>query len=262
MIAVFDSGYGGLTVLKPLLELLPEYDYMYLGDNARAPYGGHSAETITAFSEQAVKFLLKKGAKIIVFACNSASATALPRLKKKYGDIIIGVITPAVEKAVSISKNKRIGVVGTKATIASKAYEKGLKPITGGAKIYTMACPLLVPLIEESWHARPEAGSILKEYLKPLKSSGIDTLILGCTHYPIMLDKFKSIMGKNVNILTSGIIMAENLKTKLKNSPKLEESISKKGKRVFLTTDDPEKFRQFAVKYLHLKIKTVEKVTF
>lgn len=267
MIAVFDSGYGGLTVLKPIMKLLPEYDYLYLGDNARVPYGNHSPETIRKFSEQAVEFLFKRGAKLIIFACNTASSTALRHVQQKYlkgkeetDQKILGVLIPVAEKAASITKNKKVGVVGTKATIDSKAYESEIGKINKYIKVYTKACPLLVPFIEEGWHTKPEATSILKKYLRPLKHCNIDTLILGCTHYPIMLKSFQRIMGKKVQILTSGEETAESLKEYLKRHPEIENKITKKGKREFLTTDDPAKFKNFVEKHFGMKIKAPEKV--
>ncbi len=258
MIAIFDSGYGGLTVLKPILELLPQYDYLYLGDNAKAPYGIHSPETVTEFSVKAVEELKNRGAKLIIFACNTASATALPHLKDEN---IIGVIYPAASKAAESTKNGRIGIVATKTTVMSQAYEKALKGINKDLKIHSQACPLLVPFIEEGWHTKPEAISILKKYLMPLKSHNIDTLILGCTHYPLMLKDFKRIMGKKVNIITSGEITAQCLKKYLEENPAIEKSLSRKKSRKYYTTDDPKTFKDFTEKNLGMKIPMPEKIS-
>ncbi|MFA6305932.1 MAG: glutamate racemase [Candidatus Gracilibacteria bacterium] len=263
MIALFDSGYGGLTVLKPILKLLPEYDYLYLGDSGRAPYGNHSTENIKMFSEQAVEYLFKKGAKLIIFACNTASSTSLRHVQQKYLNgkdekdrKILGVLIPAAQKAMEITKNKRVGVVGTKATISSKVYETEIHKLNENVEVYGKACPLLVPLIEEGWQNKPEAHSILKKYLRDVKNHNVDTLILGCTHYPLMIKNFKRILGKKIRIIESGEVTAQSLKAYLQRHPEIEKKLSKKGKREFLTTGDTETFKNFTEKYLGMKIKT------
>lgn len=267
MIGVFDSGYGGLTVLKPMMELLPEYDYIYFGDNARAPYGNHSAENIIKFSEQAVEYLFDQGATLIVFACNTTSSVALRHIQQKYLNgkeekdrKILGVLIPVAEKAVKTTRNNRVGVVGTKATIASHTYEIEINKINPETSVFSKACPLLVPFIEENWHNKPEATSILKKYLRELKTKNIDSLILGCTHYPFMEKHFKQIMGKRVQILLSGEITAESLKKYLSRHPEIESKISKNKTRQFMTTDDPVTFQEFTEKYLGVKIKAPEKI--
>lgn len=268
MIAIFDSGYGGLTVLKPILELLPEYDYIYLGDNGRAPYGGRSGETIKKFCEEAVEYLFNQGANLIIFACNAASSVALRHVQEKYlkgiseqSRKILGVVIPTVQKAVKISKSKMIGVIGTRATIDSKTYETEIHKLNPRLKIFSQACPLLVPFIEENWHKKPEAISILKKYLKPIKSTNIDTLILGCTHYPLMIADIKRIMGKRVKVLPSGPLTAASLKDYLLRHPEIENKLTKGKKRIFLTTGNPEKFRSFVEQHFGMKIKTPIKVT-
>lgn len=267
MIALFDSGYGGLTVLKPIMDEMPEYDYLYLGDNERAPYGNHSDEIIKEFSEQAVEYLFKKGAKLIIFACNTASSVALRHVQEKYlkGEEenerkILGVLIPVAEEAISITKNQKVGVVGTKATINSKTYEKEIHQLNPHIKVYSKACPLLVPFIEEDWHKKPEAISILKKYLKPLKSCNIDTLILGCTHYPLMIKDFNRIMGPKIKILQSGQITAKKLKQYLQNHPEIESKLGKNKLKTFLTTGDPAKFKEFTEKHFGMKISTPQKV--
>lgn len=267
MIALFDSGYGGMTVLKELIKTLPAYDYLYLGDNARAPYGGHSAEKIQQFSDQAVGYLFDRGAKLIITACNTVSSNALRFLQQKYLHVadererkILGVLIPVAEKTVEISKNKKVGVVGTKATINAGSYEKEIHKLDPGIKVYGQACPLLVPFIEEAWHNKAEAISILKKYLRPLKSCNIDTLILGCTHYPLMHGHFQRIMGKKVRILNSGDITAEKLAIYLQKHPEIEGLLGKGAQREFLTTDCPENFQKFTEKYLGMKIRKPQKV--
>jgi glutamate racemase len=260
MIGIFDSGYGGLTVLKPVLKALPDYDYVYLGDNARNPYGNHSDENIKAFCEQAVEYSFSRGVTLIIFACNTASSVALRHIQKKYnkdGKKVLGVLIPAAEEA---AKGKKVGVVGTKATIRANNYEVEVKKLNPEAKVYSKACPLLVPFIEENWHDKPEAKSILKKYLRPLKSANLDSLILGCTHYPLMARDFKRYMGKKVRIIESGEITAEKLKDYLERHPEIEKQLTKEGTRTFLTTDNPKTFKEFAEQSLKMKIKMPEKV--
>ncbi len=267
MIAIFDSGYGGLTVLKPILKLLPEYDYIYLGDNARVPYGNRSPEIIKQFAEEAVEYLFKRGAKLVIFACNTASSVALRHVQQKYlngakeqNKKVLGVLIPMAEEAAKVTKNNRVGVIGTRATVNSKVYDKEIAKISSGIKVFSNACPLLVPLIEENYHNKPEAVSILRKYLKPLKSCNIDTLILGCTHYPLMMKAIKRIMGKRVMVLPSGEITAESLKKYLERHPEIETKLSRNKTRTFLTTDDPAKFKEFTEKHFGMKIKMPEKV--
>jgi len=263
MIGIFDSGVGGLTVFKSLLESLPEYDYMYLGDNSRAPYGNKSHESITEFTDQAVKYLFDAGATLIIFACNTASSVALRELQRKYilehpenkgKKKILGVLIPMAENAVKASKSRRIGVVGTKATINSQAYDREILKIDPSAKVYSKPCPLLVPFIEEGWQDKPEAISILKKYLRYLKSCQIDTLLLGCTHYPFMLKHFERIMGKKVQVVESGPITAQSLSDYLIRHPEIENLLTREKKRHFLTTGNPDSFKITAEKYLSLKI--------
>ncbi len=254
-------------MLKPLLELLPEYDYVYLGDNARVPYGNHGEENIKKFSEQAVEYLFSRGVKLIIFACNTASAVALRHVQEKYlkgseeqERKILGVLIPVAEKAAELSKSGHIGVVGTRATINSKVYEKEIHKINPNLRVFGKACPLLVPFIEEDWHHKPEATSILKKYLRPLKSANIDTLILGCTHYPLMANHFQRIMGSRVHTLKSGEVAAESLKTYLTNHPEIASKLTTQGTRTFLTTDNPHTFKSFVEKHFGMKIKMPERV--
>ena len=265
MIGLFDSGYGGLTVLKAILDEMPQYDYVYLGDNARTPYGTRSRETVIKYSQQSIEYLFEKGCTLIITACNTVSALALRHLQQKYlrdknitDKKILGVIRPLTEYAAKSTKTKRIGVVGTRGTIASNAYEIELKNLDSEIKVYSKACPLLVPLIEEHWHHKPEAKKILKKYLLPLKSANTDTLILGCTHYPLMYKDFDKYMGKRVNVLDSGKIIALSLKDYLKRHPEIEKTLSKNGKREYITTDRADAFKEFGNKELSLQIDTVK----
>jgi len=268
MIGVIDSGFGGLSVLKGLLDELPEYNYVYLGDSARAPYGPHSRETITKFSGEIVEFLFDRGVCLIIVACNTISGLSLSHLQKKYiidGGLkekknILGVIWPFSEEAARITKNKRVGVVGTGGTIKSGSYETELLKLDPDINVVPMACPLLVPFIEEGWHTKPEARMVLKKYLRPLKSHQIDTLILGCTHYPLMMKEFKKYTGNKVHLVGDGVVIAKSLKEYLKRHPNIEKNLSKDGGRTYMTTDDPDKFKEFGEKFLGHIIPKVELV--
>lgn len=270
MIGIFDSGYGGLTIMKEIVKVLPQYDYLYLGDNARTPYGNHSKEVVTKFTEEAVHFLFEKNCRLIIIACYTASALALRELQEKYlrnpksrfhDRKILGVIRPVVESASKTSRFGKIGVVATRGTVASHTFEIELKHLKPTLTVTQQACPLLVPIVEESWHKKPEARMILKKYLRPLKNHNIDTLILGCTHYPLMIDEFKRIVGKRVKVLDSGKIVSESLANYLKRHPEIESSLSRGGDRSFYTTDDPERFSEFAKKFGGMDNNLLTKIT-
>ncbi|MEJ2656501.1 MAG: glutamate racemase [Desulfobacterales bacterium] len=189
MIGIFDSGIGGLTVVRSVMEHLPGYDIVYFGDTARTPYGTKSADTVINYSLENIDFLLQHGAKIVVIACNTASSVASIRVAETFDVPIFEVVTPASEQAVNRSEISVVGIIGTRATVKSGIYEKKIKKMKPEAKVYSVACPLLVPLVEEGWMKKPETMMIIKKYLLPLKVRQIDTLILGCTHYPLLKDK-------------------------------------------------------------------------
>lgn len=268
-IGIFDSGYGGLTIMKEILAVLPQYDYIYLGDNARTPYGNHSKETVTRFTDEAVQFLFKQNARLIIIACYTACALALRELQEKYlrnpnslfrDRKILGVIRPIAEEATKLNIKGKIGITGTRATIQSKSFEIELKNQNPNTATASQACPLLVPLIEEHWHKKPEAIMILKKYLRPLKNHNIDTLLLGCTHYPLMIADFKRIIGKRVKVLDGGKIAAKSLADYLKRHPEIEIQLSAGGDRKFFTTDDPEKFAEFGKYFIGMSTINVTKV--
>jgi len=265
MIGVFDSGFGGLTVLKEFLRVLPEYDYVYLGDNARAPYGNKSDEAIYQNTKQAVDFLFKQSCELIIIACHTASSKALRRIQEdflpeKYPESrVLGVVVPIVEAAIKLSRHHRLGVIGTAATINSGVYKRELEKLRSDLEIFQTACPLLVPLVEEGWTEKPEARMILKKYLRPLKVKEIDTLILGCTHYPLMIKDIKRIMGKNVKVINPAVIAAEKLAEYLKKHGEIEKKLEKNGKLIFYTTDDVDKFKNFGQKFLGREISEVNK---
>ena len=236
MIGIFDSGIGGLTVVRAILDQMPGYDIIYFGDTARAPYGSKSPEIINGYALQNTKFLLNKGAKIIVMACNTASSVANESMVKRIDMPLFEVITPTVDLSFKTRKNLRIGVIGTRATVKSGIYKKKIKEINPDATVYSVACPLLVPLVEEGWLEEPETAMIIKKYLHPLKLKQINALILGCTHYPVLKNIIKEIIGEGVDIADSSLAVAWKIKAFLKKHPKTDQTLSKNGKcRIFLS---------------------------
>ena len=252
-IGVFDSGVGGLTVVKSLRKYLPDEDIIYFGDTARVPYGNKSPSTIKRFSREIIWFLLEKNVKMVVVACNTASSLALPFLEKDYSIPVIGVIKPGVEEAARASRNKRIGVIGTSSTISSRAYEKTLKKIAKSSKLFAQSCPLFVPLVENRFLSGKIAKEIADWYLKALKKKNIDTLILGCTHYPLLANVIKGVMGKTV-LVDSAHAVARTAKRIL-----IARGIRFNGRRSrasikYYVSDDPESFKKTAGIFLKEKI--------
>jgi glutamate racemase len=255
MIGIFDSGIGGLTAVKEVLKQLPEYQIIYFGDTARTPYGNKSSETIKKYAFQDTDFLIKKGAKLIIVACNTASALGFQDLKDKFNLPIFEVITPAVEKAVLISKNKRIGVIGTRTTIESGIYQNLIKKIDSKIEVFSQACPLLVPLIEENWPKKPEMKMIVKKYLYPLKLKQIDTLILGCTHYPIIKDLIQIKMGQRVKLVDSAEEIVIKVKKFLEENKEMEKELAKGSQHQFFLSDITAKAQEVGSKWLESKVK-------
>lgn len=255
MIGVFDSGMGGLTIVKYIFELLPEYQVLYFGDTARTPYGTRSKETIQRYAFEDTAFLKEKGAKLVIIACNTASAIAWQTLKKKFNFPIFEVVTPAVKQAINYTKNKRIGVIGTRATIESKIYEKLIRKQDRKIKVFSRACPLLIPLIEEGWAGKPETKRIIKKYLYSLKLAKIDTLILACTHFPLVKDIIQAKIGKSVRLVDPGIDSVLQVKNFLETNPKIEKMITKGGKHQFFVSDLTAKFQAMAKQWLGQPIK-------
>jgi len=211
MIGIFDSGVGGMTVAKAVEQLLPNHPLIYLGDIARTPYGPKSAKTIEKYSIENSQFLIDHGATAIVVACNSAASVATRRLRQEFNIPIFEVITPAVEKAVQLSKHGRIGVIGTRATIESGLYERLITEKDDGTKVISRACPLLVPLVEEGWFNKRETKMILRRYLSHFSNYQIDTLVLGCTHYPLLSNLIQHRIGKRVQLIDSSEATALHL---------------------------------------------------
>ena len=256
-IGVFDSGVGGLTVVKELVRQLPHEDIVYFGDTARVPYGIKSKETVIRFSIENILFLLKQEVKLICVACNTVSSVALPMIKNHFKVPIVGVITPGVREAVYATQNKRIGVIGTRGTIRSRTYEFEIKQLDPTVKIITQACPLFVPFVEEGWLAGNVVLAVAKAYLKPLKDAHVDTVILGCTHYPILRPVIKEVLGKNVTLIDSAKQVAMEVKKILATEGLLNKG--HRGKHRFYVSDNPEWFSGLARRFLGEAVRDVRK---
>jgi glutamate racemase len=254
-IGVFDSGIGGLTVYKALKEKMPEEKVVYLGDTARLPYGTKSAETIIKFSEDNAFFLMERDVKVVVVACNSSSSYAVPRLQDRLDIPVLGVIEPGAEAAVNGSKNC-IGVIGTTATISSGAYERAIREKKPGAEIIAKDCPLFVPLVEEGWLEHEVTRLVVKEYLMPLKEKGIDSLVLGCTHYPVLKPVISDILGTSIRLIDSAETVTAKVYSILKSLGWLCKTRAAQEDE-FYVTDFPERFKKVGEIFLG---KTIDKV--
>lgn len=249
-IGVFDSGLGGLLVFRALTKKLPQYDYIYLGDTKRVPYGNRSHETIYEFLQEAVNFLFRNRCELIVVACNTASASALRKIQREYlpkhypNKRVLGVIIPAAETA---KDAKRVGVLATEATVRSGTYLTELKKLNPKIKVFQQAAPLLVPLIENNELAQSEP--FLKEYLRPLLAEKIDTLILGCTHYTVLKSHIRRIIGTKIRIVVQDNIVPEKLRGYLKRHPEIDARLSRKKDRVMLVTDINSYYKKLAGKW-------------
>jgi len=257
-IGIFDSGLGGLTVLKKIQELLPNENYIYFGDTAHLPYGSKSNNCIIEYSENITNFLLSKNVKAIIIACNSASSVANEQIQHQCKIPVFEVITPAVESAVQITSNNRIGVIGTETTINSKIYSKNISNMNKDIYIKEIACPLFVPIIEEGLENSRIAEEIFRLYLKPIINANIDTLILGCTHYPIIKKQLSNILPDKIKYITSGQPVGESLKKYLlKNAQLNDDTLSKVD---FYVSDSPEKFQKLGSKFLTREIADIQLV--
>ena len=274
MIGVFDSGLGGLTILKALIKKLPQYDYMYFGDNINAPYGNKSHEEIYQHTEKALDFLFSQKCEIVILACNTASAEALRKIQveylpKKYPDRkVLGVLIPSVEEAVEAFKNnkpsldnKRVGIIATCATVNSNKYQKEIFKLDKQVKVFSIATPLLAPIVEAGKENKTKTTEILKEYLEKLKKKNIKYLILGCTHYSFLQKQIQKILGKDIKIINTEKAVAEKLKSYLDKHKEIKNSLKADGKRVFYTTGDVKIFRKLGEKFLDQKIEKLKKVT-
>ena len=258
-IGVFDSGLGGLTVMKELMRQLPNEDIVYYGDTARVPYGTKSRESIIRFSVENARVLLKHKVKMIVVACNSSSSFALKTLRGKFSVPVVGVIRPGAQKASALTRNQRIGVIATTATIASGEYVKAVRRYNRNARVFPKACPLFVPLAEEGWMAKPVSLAIAREYIGPLKKAGIDTLILGCTHYPLLKNIIQKAAGKGTVLVDSAREVAQEVKGLLAHY-----ALIRTGKRKpfhkFIVSDRPQEFKRIARNFLGRELTHIAKV--
>jgi len=253
MIGFFDSGFGGLTVLKSVEGLLPEYDYLYFGDNARVPYGTRSQEIVYEFTRQAVDYLFRQGCPLVIIACNTASAKALRRIQQVflpayYPDRrVLGVVRPSAEEIVE-RHCRRVGILATEGAVASNIYKVEINALAPDIQVYHQACPLLVPIIEAGEVDWVGTDLIIERYLGQLfaQDAGIDTILLACTHYPILYKKFIRQVGSKSRVLDQGPIVARKLKSYLARHPEVEVRLARRGKRFFLTTDTSERFDRLA----------------
>jgi glutamate racemase len=258
-IGVFDSGIGGLTVVRALLRRLPQEDIVYFGDTARVPYGTKSRETIIRFSLQDVAFLQRFHVKLIVVACNTASSLALSTLQRRVATPIIGVIEPGAQAAVATTRNGRIGVIGTPSTIASQAYEHAIHRLDRAIHVYGQECPLLVPLAEEGWADDPVTEAIARRYLAPLARRRIDTLILGCTHYPLLKTVIAHVMGRGVRLVDSAVQTAEEVR-RLLAVRHLAVNGRETSQCQFYVSDEPQRVMRLAKRFLGRPVPWVERV--
>lgn len=262
MIGVFDSGIGGLTVLKELLRMLPECGFVYLGDTARTPYGSKSPETVQRYAREDAEFLVRRGARMIVVACNTASALAARELTIAFPRIpIIEVVTPAIAEAVRVTRIGRIGVLGTRATIDSGVHERLILSYTGNydrekgcsSRVVGQACPLLVPLVEEGWIDRPETRSIVHEYLAPIRTGNVDTLVLGCTHYPLLEPIIRAEVGDGVVIVNPARATAELVRRRLDRDSALAVACRGSARTIAMTDRTPH-FDRIAREWLGIPV--------
>ena len=257
-IGVFDSGYGGLTILRRIREILPQYDYLFLGDNARAPYGSRSFEIVYQFTLEAVKALFSYGCRLVIIACNTASAKALRTIQQN--DLphldatrrVLGVIRPTVEAIGSLTKTRHVGLLATAGTVNSRSYNLELKKLCPDITVTGQACPLWVPIIENNEHNSPGADYFVKEYIDALlaRDPEIDTIILGCTHYPLMLDKIRQYTPPGIRLVPQGEYVAPSLARYMERHPDMEARCTRQGTCRYLTTESAALFRKSASVFL------------
>ena len=258
-IGVFDSGVGGLTVLREIMEMMPYEDVIYFGDTARIPYGSKSEQTVKKFAYQCAKFLYDKGVKTIVIACNTASAVAIDYLKDRFDIPVIGVIEPGARGAVEATKNGRIGVIGTYATIGSSAYQNKIMEKMPEAEIVGIPCPLFVPIVEEGWEYSEVARLTARQYFTELMEHDVDSLVLGCTHYPILRHTIGQVLGERVRLVNPAFETAKELKETLRENNMTKNDFVKAVYRYYVS-DAPEKFRRIGGNFLKKEIELLEEI--
>jgi glutamate racemase len=270
-IGVFDSGYGGLTVFKSIVAQLPAYDYLYLGDNARSPYGPRSFETVYAYTLQCVRWFFDQGCPLVILACNTASAKALRTIQQKdlplMGDSnrrVLGVIRPTTEVIGNYTTTGKVGILGTKGTIVSNSYPIEIEKFWPGLQVYQQACPMWVPLVENNEHLGDGADYFVKEYLQQLfdQCSDIDTLLLACTHYPLLKQKITQWAPAGIQLVSQGDIVAQSLQAYITRHPAMKQRISAGGQRHFFTTDDVENFNEKASIFFGEKVSSSHAVIY
>lgn len=257
-IGIFDSGYGGLTVFKEIVKELPDYNFIYLGDNARVPYGTRSFDTVYRYTWECVRHLFDKGCKLVILACNTASAKALRTIQQndlpELSDLrkVLGVIRPTTEIVGKLSKSRKVGVLATPGTVASKSYEIEINKFFPDIEVFQEACAMWVPLVENNEHEKPGADYFVRQNLDNLlsRNSGIDTIILGCTHYPLLKQKIEGFLPAGIQVVSQGAIVAQSLKDYLIRHPEIESLCSKGNSRDFFTTESPEEFDKKAKLFL------------
>lgn len=267
-IGIFDSGYGGLTVFDKIREAMPDYDYIYLGDNARTPYGPRSFEVVYRFTRQAVEKLFSEGCQLVILACNTASAKALRTIQQRDLPVwdstrrVLGVIRPTVELMDRISSTKHIGILGTSGTISSGSYVMEIEKMFPHIKVTGEACPMWVPLVENNEFDSPGSDYFVKKHLDHILSVDpqIDTLVLGCTHYPLLAAKIKQYLPAGITVLSQGEYVAESLKDYLKRHPEMDRKLTRKGACRFLTTESADKFSEAASIFLNAPL-NVEQIS-
>ena len=257
-IGIFDSGLGGLTVARAIRERMPAESIVYFGDTARVPYGPKSKDTILQFTREAEQFFREHQVKCIVIACNTASALALPTIRNEITTPIIGVINPGAAAAVAATTSKKIGVIGTNATINSDAYTHAIHHLDESVTVYAQPCPLFVPLVEEGWCDRPATNLIIEEYLSPLRSANIDTLVLGCTHYPLLTEQIGTFMGSDTTLVDSASTCAVELESLL--AEQSIQSVDQEGTEAFFVTDAAARFTELGTRFLGRRLQAIRVV--
>jgi len=258
-IAIFDSGAGGLTVLHECLVTMPHEDFLYLGDGARCPYGPRPAEEIRRFAFEIASYLEQSGVKLIVAACNAATSAALPQLQESLAVPIVGVLVPEAHAAVQATRNRRVGLLATEATVASGRYEEVVHALDAGVRVVSVACPKLVPLVEAGI-VGAELDAAVREYAEPLRDAGVDTVILGCTHYPMIRRVFERVFGRGTTLVFSADETAREVAETLERKG-VENDPSRAGSTRFLTTGPQDEFRELGERFLQLPIPDVEQVS-
>ncbi len=258
-IGIFDSGIGGLTVLKEIFRELPFENTVYLGDTARVPYGIRSPETVTRYSFENARFLISEDIKLLVIACNTASSVSLDAIRRSVPVPVLGVIKPGARAAVSCSKNKKIGVIGTEATIKSSSYTRAIKEVDGDVEVFSLACPLFVPLVEEGWSEGRIAEMIAETYLNNIRDKCVDTLVLGCTHYPLLKNVITKVMSETVTLIDSAVETAGEVKNVL-NELSLRRTGPDDAVHKFYVTDSTERFVSVGENFLGRKIDFIKKI--